>query len=238
VFISEDSRVAWLFLVFTGLVVAGIAAAIVGYLDTRRRKIALLVLAAWVLYTGSLGFSGMLANPTAVPPRIALILIPVLLGVLFLARSDAGRDLALSIPVGLLIGAQVFRVIVELFIHQFWSVGLLPKMLTYEGANFDIVAGLSAPVVAWLTASRRLSSRLALAWNVFGLVLLANIVVRAILTTPALQALVTEVPNRALGMFPFTFIPGLMAPLALTLHVFAIRALLEGLRAKRAPQPS
>jgi hypothetical protein len=110
-------------------------------------------------------------------------------------------------------------------------------MLTYEGANFDIVAGLSAPVVAWLTASRRLSSRLALAWNVFGLVLLANIVVRAILPTPALQALVTEVPNRAL-MFPFTFIPGLMAPLALTLHVLAIRALLEGLRAKRAPQPS
>jgi hypothetical protein len=63
-------------------------------------------------------------------------------------------------------------------------------------------------------------------------------VVRAILTTPALQALVTEVPNRALGMFPFTFIPGLMVPLTLTLHVLAIRALLAGVRAKRAPQPS
>jgi hypothetical protein len=62
-------------------------------------------------------------------------------------------------------------------------------------------------------------------------------VVRAILTTPALQALVTEVPNRALGMFPFTFIPSLMVPLALTLHVLAIRALLAGVRAKRAPQP-
>jgi hypothetical protein len=229
---------AWLFLVFTGLVVAGIGAAIVRYLDNRRRKIALVALAAWVLYTGALGFSGMLANPTAVPPRVALILIPVLLGVVFLARSDAGRDLALSIPLNLLVGAQMFRVIVELFIHQFWSVGLLPKMLTYEGANFDIIAGLSAPVVAWLIASGRLSNRLALAWNVFGLVLLANIAVRAILTTPALQALITEVPNRALGMFPFTFIPGLMAPLALTLHVVAIRALVAGIRTERAPRPS
>jgi hypothetical protein len=111
-------------------------------------------------------------------------------------------------------------------------------MLTYEGSNFDILAGLSAPVIAWLIANGRLSSRLALAWNVFGLMLLANIVLRAILTTPALQALVTEVPNRALGMFPFTFIPGLMVPLALVLHVLAIRALLAGVRSKHVLEPS
>jgi hypothetical protein len=229
--------VAWLFLIFTGLVVGGVAGAIASYLDNRRRKAVLLVFLAWVFYTAALGYSGMLASPIGGPPRIALILVPVLLGALFLARSNAGRDLALSFPVSLLIGAQVFRVAVELFIHQFWSVGLVPKMLTYEGANFDILVGLSAPVVAWLVATRRLSTGLALAWNVFGLLLLANIVARAILTSPALQALVTEVPNRALGTFPFTFIPGLLAPLALILHVLAIRALLAGLRANRAPKP-
>jgi hypothetical protein len=229
---------AWLFLAFTALVVAGIAVAIVRYLDSRRRTIGLLVLAAWVLYTGSLGVSGVLANPTARPPRIMLILIPIVLFVTFLARSHSGCDLALSLPISLLIGAQAFRVIVEVFIHQLWSMGLLPKMLTYEGANFDIAVGISAPVVAGLVASWRLSSRIVLAWNVFGLVLLANIIVRAILTTPAFQALITEVPNRALGMFPFTFIPGLMAPLALVLHVLAIRALIAGVRAKPASQPS
>ena len=227
---------AWLFLIFTALVVAGVAAAIVRYLGGRRRWIALTILIAWVAYTGALGYSGALASADA--PRIALILVPTLVGVLLLAISDAGRTLALSIPLSLLIGAQTFRVIVELFIHQLWSVGLMPRMLTYEGANFDILAGLSAPVVAWLVARGRLSSRLALAWNVLGLVLLANIVGRAILTTPALQVLVTEVPNRAVGTFPFTFIPGVMAPLALALHVLAIRALLAGLRAERAAQTS
>jgi hypothetical protein len=229
--------VAWLFLIFTALVIAGVAAAIVRYLDGRRRWIALLILIAWVVYTGALGFSGALASADSAP-RIALILVPTLLGALFLALSDAGRTLALSIPLSLLIGAQTFRVIVELFIHQLWSVGLMPRMLTYEGANFDILAGLSAPVVAWLVARGRLSSRLALAWNVLGLVLLANIVGRAILTTPALQVLVSEVPNRAVGTFPFTFIPGVMAPLALILHVLAIRALLAGRRTKRAAQAS
>jgi hypothetical protein len=228
----------WLFMAFTALVVGGIAVAMVRYFDSRRRTIGLVVLAAWVLYTGSLGALGVLANPTAGPPRIMLILIPIVLFVIFLARSHTGRDLALSLPISLLIGAQAFRVIVEVFIHQLWSMGLLPKMLTYEGANFDIAVGVSAPVVAALLAHGRLSIRIVLAWNVFGLVLLANIIVRAILTTPAFQALITEVPNRALGMFPFTFIPGLMAPLGLVLHVLAIRALIAGVRAKPASQPS
>jgi len=229
---------AWLFLGFTALVAAAIAAAIVGYLDPRRRSIVLLILGGWLLYAGALGFSGVLASTTAAPPRLLLFLIPAVFLVSFLARSDAGRELALSFPVGLLIGAQAFRVVVELFIHQFWSAGLAPKMLTYEGANFDILAGLSAPVIAWLFATGRISARLALAWNVLGLMLLANIVTRAILTTPALQALVTEVPNRALGIFPFTFIPGLMVPLALILHVLAIRALLTRARAAGAAQPT
>ena len=65
------------------------------------------------------------------------------LGTLYLAVSSAGRTLALSLPVTLLIGAQTYRIVVELFIHQFWSAGLLPRMLTYDGANFDIVVGRS-----------------------------------------------------------------------------------------------
>ena len=114
---------ALLFLVFTGLVVAGIVAAIVRFLDKGRRSIFLLVLGAWLLYTGLLGYSGMLADPTAVPPRIVFVLIPVILSVMFVARSETGREVALSFPVNLLIGAQVFRVVVELFIHQMWSAG-------------------------------------------------------------------------------------------------------------------
>jgi len=222
-----------LFLLFTALIVAGLVVGLVRYLDGRRRWIALFILAAWLLYATWLGYSGVLASPSGTPPRPVLVLIPALLGAFYLAFSNAGRDLALSIPVSLLIGVQAYRIVVELFIHQFWIAGLMPRMLTYEGANFDIVAGLSAPIVAWLFAKRRLSIRLALAWNVLGLLLLANIVARAILTTPAVHALVTEVPNRALGTFPFTFIPGFMAPLALILHVLALRALLAGDRVVR-----
>ncbi|MCZ7383497.1 MAG: hypothetical protein O8C63_01975 [Candidatus Methanoperedens sp.] len=59
-----------------------------------------------------------------------------------------------------------------------------------------------------------------------GIALLANVAFRGALTSPGpLKLLATEVPNLAIGTFPFTFIPGLMVPLALVLHLLAIRAL-------------
>ena len=68
--------------------------------------------------------------------------------------------------------------------------------------------------------------KVALAWNVLGLLALTNVVIRAVLTTPGPFNLIhTIVPNRMMGTFPFLFIPGFFVPLAVVLHVLAIRAL-------------
>ena len=71
-------------------------------------------------------------------------------------------------------------------------------------------------------------------WNVLGLLSLANAAASAVLTGP-LKLISTEVPNLAMGMFPYTFIPGFLAPLAITLHVLAIRAIATLLRETRSP---
>ena len=73
--------------------------------------------------------------------------------------------------------------------------------------------------------------RLALAWNVLGLLSLTNVVIRAVLTAPGPFNLIhAEVPNRMFGTFPFLFIPGFFVPLAVVLHVLAIRAVSSRLR--------
>jgi hypothetical protein len=65
-----------------------------------------------------------------------------------------------------------------------------------------------------------------LLWNILGLLSLANVVTRAVLTAPApLHLIHAEVPNRMIGTFPFMFIPGFFVPLAVVLHVLAIRSL-------------
>lgn len=173
-----------------------------------------------------LGVNGVIANATIMPPGLFYLLVPMIMLVMFMARSDVGQTIALSIPVWFLTAMESFRIVVELFLHTLWLGGQLPQMLTYHGANFDILIGISAPIMAWLIASRRISDRLALAWQIVGIAFLANVAIRAVLTSPgALKLLATEVPNMAIGTFPFTFIPSLMVPLALVLHVLAIRAL-------------
>jgi hypothetical protein len=73
--------------------------------------------------------------------------------------------------------------------------------------------------------------KLALVWNLLGLLALTNVVIRAVLTAPGPFNLIhTEVPNRMFGTFPFMFIPGFFVPLAVTLHVLAIRAISSRLR--------
>jgi hypothetical protein len=194
----------------------------------------LAALCAWFIYVGVLGYLGVIANTAIFPPGIALIFVPIVVFlVLFIVRvgSSAGARVALAFPLWVLIGTQAFRVGVELFIHQLWINGLVPKMLTFAGANVDIYIGASAPVIAWLSMRGWWGQRLALFWNILGLLSLANVVTRAVLTAPGpLHLIHAEVPNRMIGTFLFMFIPGFFVPLAVVLHVLAIRSIVSHAR--------
>lgn len=216
-----------LFLRFVALMAALIVALSARYLNLRTALGTLAMLTAWFVYVGLLGYFGVVANTAMRPPGIALIFIPVVLFlVVFIARagSSTGVDRFFAFPIWILIGTQTFRVGVELFIHQLWLDGVVPKMLTFAGANVDIYVGATAPLIAWLSTRGRLGRRLALVWNVLGLLALANIAIRAVLTAPGpLQLIHTETPNRMIGTFPFMFIPGFFVPLAVVLHALAIQ---------------
>lgn len=215
-----------LFTVFVATIVILLAVGIVRYLSPAHRVAALFGLVAWVVYGGVLGYLGVVANRSILPPGMFYLLAPILVFIMFMARSRIGEAIALSFPLWLMMGFESFRLVVELFLHRLWMDGQIPKMLTYQGANYDILIGVSAPFVAWLLVTRKISNRMALLWNVLGIAMLANVAVRGVLTTPGpLHFIPTEVPNVAISTFPFTYIPGLMVPLALVLHVLSIRAL-------------
>src|SRR6202046_5157919 len=141
------------FLGFVALTTAVIVLLIARYGNVRLAFGVLAALCAWFIYVGVLGYLGVIANAAMFPPGIALIFVPVVAFlVLFIVRvgSSAGARPALAFPLWVLIGMQTFRVGVELFIHQLWVDGLVPRMLTFAGANVDIYIGASALVIAWL----------------------------------------------------------------------------------------
>jgi hypothetical protein len=218
---------ATLFLGFVAMMAAIAVGLVARYLNGRTAFRVLAGLSAWFIYAGLMGYFGVLKNTAMRPPGTAFLLVPVLFFLfLFIVRFSANARIILAFPLWIILGAQCFRVGVELFLHQLWIGGLVPKMLTFEGANVDIYIGASAPVIAWLSTRGRLGLKLALAWNVLGLLALTNVVTRAVLTSPGpFNVIHAEVPNRMFGTFPFMFIPGFFVPLALTLHVLAIRAI-------------
>jgi hypothetical protein len=219
-----------LFLTFVAAVVFAVVAAALRFIPDTYRRPFIVGVAAWVLYAALLGGAGILANAALRPPGIVYVFIPTIALIAFTARSRAGLRIATSVPIALLIAAESMRIVVELFLDRLWHAGQLPTMMTFHGANFDILIGATAPFVAVLYARHRLDPRIALAWNILGLGSLANIIGRNVLASPAIHLIATDVPRNAIGTFPYSFIPTFIVPLALALHVAAIRGLLVEIR--------
>jgi hypothetical protein len=227
--------VATLFVGFVGMMAVIVVTLVARCLNVRSAFGVLAGIAAWLTYVGVLTYFGVVKNTAMRPPGIVFLLAPVLLFLLFflvvVVRSNVGTRMAMAFPLWILLGMESFRIGVELFLHRLWIDGLVPKMLTFDGANVDIYIGGSAALIAWLSTKGRLGMTVALAWNVLGLLALANVVTRSVLTSPGpLNLIHAEVPNRMFSTFPFLLIPGFFVPLAVVLHLLAIRALSSRLR--------
>lgn len=164
----------------------------------------------------------------ALPPRMAVVgLIPPLLVIIALFLLPSGKRFMDSLPLPSLTMLHVIRIPVELVLYGLFLAGTIPELMTFAGRNFDILAGLTAPLVVYLAwrppAFRR---NLLLIWNVLSLMLLLNIVIHALLAAPfPLQQLAFDQPNVAVLYFPFSWLPTYVVPVVLFCHLAALRKL-------------
>lgn len=198
------------------------------YLATHHSGRVLLVLLGWLLVQGAVGLSGFYTSSNTLPPRLALLLGPPLLITAALLATAAGRRWLAGLRLEILTVLHMVRVPVELVLFGLFLQKAVPQLMTFEGRNVDILAGLTAPIVWYFAFHKKpLGRRGLLVWNVFGLVSLLNIVVNALLSAPTpLQRFAFEQPNVAILHFPFVWLPGCVVPLVLLAHLAAIRQLL------------
>ena len=134
----------------------------------------------------------------------------------------------MEIPITTLHYLHIIRVPVEMVL--FWlSIELVvPKIMTFEGANFDIISGISAPFAAvFMVGTRSKTKTGAVIWNLLALALLANIVFIAISHTPYFYTATTEVPaNLAVFFFPYLLLPCFVVPAVLFAHLVSLNQLL------------
>ena len=192
---------------------------------------------AWLGLTFFLAWQGILQDFQSIPPRIFLVIVPALAMVIVLTVARRTREFQLAMPVVWLIALQTFRLPLEIVLHQLGTTQppIIPEIMTFEGRNFDILTGLTAPLMAFLVWSGRdWALRLAVWWNLLGLVLLINVVAHGILAAPTrFRVFDVEPANTFVAHPPYVWLVAFLVPLALYLHLNALRNLVQ-LRNKTA----
>lgn len=195
-----------------------------GAFSSTPTKVLSFLIPFWILFQATLGIGGFFLNTEAFPPRImAFGVLPAILTVILLFVF-ARKNFIERLPLQILTALHIIRIPVEIVLFWLFQAGQIPQSMTFEGRNFDILAGLTAPIIAWLAFRQAKPNRLLLLiWNLSALCLLLNVVINAFLAaqTP-FQQFAFDQPNQAILYFPFNWLPSLVVPIILFSHLASL----------------
>lgn len=170
------------------------------------------------------------SGTTTFPPKIILTgILPTILTIILLFATYRGRQFIDSLPLKNLTYLNIVRIPVEIILFWLFLNKAIPELMTFEGRNFDILAGVSAPIIAYFELTKtKLNKKTILIWNFICLGLLVNIVVNALFSAPSpIQKFAFDQPNIAILNFPFSWLPTFIVPIVLFGHLTSIRQLLN-----------
>ncbi|TPG45348.1 hypothetical protein [Flavobacterium pectinovorum] len=192
-------------------------------------KIVLAVLFFWIIVQSFISNFGFYKSENTIPPRFALLLFPPLTLIVILFITKKGKAFIDALNIKTLTLLHVIRIPVELVLLWLFMHKAVPELMTFEGRNFDILSGISAPIVYYFTfVKKKINYTILLIWNFICLALVLNIAINAVLSLPTkFQQFAFDQPNVALLEFPFTLLPAVLVPIVIFSHLVSIRQLLH-----------
>lgn len=199
------------------------------YKASGNKAIVLIVSLGWLTAQGFISSAGFYQLTTTAPPRIILAILPPMVLIALLFISPAGRRLVDGFDTKWLTAIHTIRILVEIGILRLYLHHLVPQIMTFEGRNFDILSGITAPFMWYFDYyKQRLNKTILLIWNFACMALLFNIVTIAILSAPfKFQHFGFEQPNIAILQFPYIWLPCFIVPVVLFSHLVCVRQLLR-----------
>lgn len=190
-------------------------------------KAVLFILMCWLMIQALVAWAGFYTNTAGLPPRFILLIVPPLLAIGILFFTAKGHLFIDHLNIRTLTILHMVRIPVELVLYWLFLQKAVPGLMTFEGRNFDILSGLTAPFIWYFGFIKKvLSGKIILAWNIVCLGLLLNIVLNALLSAPfTFQQFGFEQPDIAITYFPFTWLPSVIVPFVLFSHLAVIRKL-------------
>ena len=155
-------------------------------------------------------------------------IFPTLVFIAAIFLKAKGRKFIDNINLQTLAYFHSIRIPVEIVLTLLFHQGVMSVYTTFEGTNFDLFSGITAPIVGYLAfRTTNVNKKLLLFWNIICLLLLLNVVITAVLGFPSpFQKIAFDQPNIAVFHFPFHLLPGFIVPIVLFSHLVAIRRIL------------
>ncbi len=200
-------------------------------LGKKRNPVTLLasILLLWLLVTGFLAFDGFFLNFQSFPPRLFVFVVPAILLIIYLLINPSTRAGLMKMPITSLTYIHMVRIPVELCLWWLFGAGLVAESMTFEGVNFDILAGISAPFAGVFLVGKKSNNKItAILWNLICLGLVLHIVIRAISLTPYFyDGSGTNLQNFGVFYFPFVWLPAFVVPMVIFSHLVSLVQLMK-----------
>jgi len=193
----------------------------------KRANFIAVVMLLWLIFQSTLSLNKWYMDRTSVPPHLAFPLITSIVVIVLLFILKRGKKLLDGLSLETLTWLHTVRIPVELCLLWLAMHKQVPFSMTFEGYNFDIAFGLTAPIMAILYfRKKKISRSILLGWNVLALISVVAVVIRAIGAVPSpIQAWDFAQPNYAVLHFPFIWLPAFVVPAVVLAHLVAFRQL-------------
>jgi hypothetical protein len=224
VMLAVEMEFSALFIMVHLGVIGLLSALVYQHTQGRARYLGAMILLPWfavcvaLMLTASGGGFNSLISPLSMAMTAPLLITVVLWRV-----SASLRQIVAALPVHLLIGVQVYRVLGAIF-YVGWRSGELPVAIGPVTALFDVTIGLTAPLVAYFAWSSR-ARPVVIAWNGLGLIDFAYAIMISLLAGPLDVLTLTPGPH-LLGELPLSLIVVWAVPLSVMLHAFVLARML------------
>jgi hypothetical protein len=108
---------------------------------------AIILLVLWMVLQMGIALSGFYVNTNTVPPRFLLMVLPPMALILVLFNTKKGKEFIDHLNLKYLYLLHIVRIPVELVLFWLSIEKVVPELMTFEGRNFDIISGITAPLV-------------------------------------------------------------------------------------------
>jgi hypothetical protein len=198
------------------------------YKASNNARLVITLLVIWLVIQSLIALKIFYVITNTIPPRFSLLIMPPLILIVVLFFSAKGKHYMDNFDIKTLTLLHIIRLPVELVLFWLFLHKEVPKIMTFEGRNFDFLSGLTAPFIYYLGfIKKQLNKKLLLGWNIACLLLLINVIVIAVFSAPfPFQKFGFEQPDIAILYFPFVWLPCCVVPIVLLSHLISIRQLL------------